>query len=90
MREYYKTHPATFTGKHHTEETKEKIRQKRLGSVAHNKGIPASEEQKRKQSEKMKGRYVGEKNPNYGHKWTEEQRRHLSEVKRGIAKPNKK
>ena len=64
MKEYYKTHPATFTGKHHSEETKEKIRQKRLGSVAYNKGVPASEEQKRKQSEKMKGRFVGEKNPN--------------------------
>lgn len=90
MKEYYKTHPATFTGKHHSEKTKEKIRQKRLGSVAYNRGVPASEEQKRKQSEKMKGRYVGEKNPNYGHKWTDEQRRHLSEVKRGLAQPNKK
>ena len=90
MKEYYTTHPATFTGKHHSEKTKEKIRQKRLGSVAYNRGVPASEEQKRKQSEKMKGRYVGEKNPNYGHKWTDEQRRHLSEVKRGLAQPNKK
>ena len=90
MKEYYKTHPATFTGKHHSEKTKEKIRQKRLGSVAYNRGVPASEEQKRKQSEKMKGRYVGEKNPNYGHRWTEEQRKHLSEVKRGLAQPNKK
>ena len=90
MKEYYKTHPATFTGKHHSEKTKEKIRQKRLGSVSYNRGVPASEEQKRKQSEKMKGRYVGEKNPNYGHKWTDEQRRHLSEVKRGLAQPNKK
>ena len=90
MKEYYKTHPATFTGKHHSEETKEKIRQRRLGSVAYNKGVPASEEQKKKQSEKMKGRYVGEKNPNYGHRWTEEQRKHLSEVKRGLAQPNKK
>ena len=90
MKEYYKTHPATFTGKHHSEKTKEKIRQKRLGSVAYNSGVPASEEQKRKQSEKMKGRYVGEKNPNYGHRWTEEQRKHLSEVKRGLAQPNKK
>ena len=90
MKEYYKTHPATFTGKHHSEETKEKIRQRRLGSVAYNKGVPASEEQKKKQSEKMKGRYVGEKNPNYGHRWTEEQRKHLSEVKRGLVQPNKK
>lgn len=90
MKEYYKTHPATFTGKHHSEETKEKIRQRRLGSVSCNKGVPASEEQKKKQSEKMKGRYVGEKNPNYGHRWTEEQRKHLSEVKRGLAQPNKK
>lgn len=88
MKEYYKTHPAAFAGKHHSEEVKRKISEAKMGKPSANKGVPASEEQKRKQSEKMKGRYLGEKNPNYGNKWTEEQRKHLSDVKKGL-KPSK-
>lgn len=88
MKEYFKTHPGTFTGRKHSEETRDKMRKKSLGRPSHNKGVPATEEQKRKQSEKMKGRYIGDKNPNYGKRWTEEQRRHLSEVKRGLKEPN--
>lgn len=82
MKEYYKTHTPTFLGKHHSEETKEKIRQKAIGRRAWNKGIPISEEQKRKQSEKMKGRYIGEKNPNYGNRWSLESRKRLSDIKK--------
>ena len=82
MKEYYKTHKPTFIGKHHSEETKEKIRQKAIGRKAWNKGKNASEEQKRKQSEKMKGRYVGKNNPNYGNKWDENQRKKLSDIKK--------
>ena len=82
MKEYYKTHKPTFIGKHHSEETKEKIRQKAIGRKAWNKGKSASEEQKRKQSEKMKGRYVGKNNPNYGNKWDENQRKKLSDIKK--------
>ena len=66
----------------HTEETKEKIRQKCLGRESSLKGKNISNEQKLKQSEKMKGRYIGEKNPNFGNKWAEEQRKHLSEIKK--------
>ena len=48
-------------GKHHSEETKKKLSERRKEYYkTHepaNKGIPCSEEQKRKQSEKMKGRH---------------------------------
>lgn len=82
MKEYYKIHHPTFLGKHHTEETKEKIRQKAIGRRAWNKGMHVSNEQKRKQSEKMKGRYIGENNPNYGNKWSEENKKRLSDIKK--------
>lgn len=45
-----------FYGRHLSEETKQKISLARRGIPAWNKGVPCSEEQKRKQSEKMKGR----------------------------------
>ena len=67
MKEYYKTHKNGFAGKKHSEETREKIRLLMLGRPAYNKGIPISEEQRKKQSEIMKGKYVGSKNPNYRH-----------------------
>lgn len=82
MKEYYRTHEANFKGCKHSEETKEKIRQKCLGRESSLKGKNISNEQKLKQSEKMKGRYIGEKNPNFGNKWAEEQRKHLSEIKK--------
>jgi len=41
----------------HSEATKEKIRQKAIGRKSSLKGIPKSEEQKRKQSEAMKKRH---------------------------------
>ena len=43
-------------GKHHSESTREKIRQKAIGRAPSNKGVPMSEETKRKLSEAMKGR----------------------------------
>ena len=45
----------TMLGKHHSEETKEKMRQSAIGRVI-------SEEQKKRHSEAMKGKLVGKKN----------------------------
>lgn len=68
MKEYFKNHDANFKGCKHSEETKRKIVQSRIGKAPWNKGKPCSEEQKRKQSIAMKGRYVGSHNPNYKQK----------------------
>ena len=48
--------PMSMLGRHHTEETKQKIRAAALGRVI-------SEEQRKKHSEAMKGKMVGSKNP---------------------------
>lgn len=93
MIEYYKNGGKNnFEGKHHTEESKQKQRDKMKGRVAHNKGIPISENQKCLQSIAMKGKYVGENNPNYGKKWNEERRQNFRKIKEsqcaGIGNPN--
>ena len=49
------TCPLSMLGKHHSEETKQKMREKALGRVI-------SEEQRKSHSEKMKGKMVGSKN----------------------------
>lgn len=60
-------------GKKQTDESKEAIRQSRLGKPAWNKGIPCSEEQKAKLREKALERDMsGENNPFYGKHHTEE------------------
>lgn len=82
MKEYYRTHVNPFKGKRHTEETKEKIRQKAIGRPSSNKGKPISEEQRRKQSIAMKGKFSKENNPNFGRRHSEEAKRKMSESKK--------
>lgn len=82
MKEYFKTHEANFKGCKHSEETKDKIRQKLIGRKAWNKGKPASEEQKIKQSIAMKGKFSNGKHPNLGRKHSEETRRKMSDIKK--------
>lgn len=57
-----------------TKRQKENISKAHLGQIPWNKGIPASEEQKAKQSEIMKGKVSGAK----GKKWSKESREKLS------------
>lgn len=66
-----------------TEKTKKKISQSKLGCVPWNKGIPRTEEEKRKMSLSHIGKTVGEKNGNYGKTFSEEHRRKISEAKKG-------
>ena len=64
-------HRVLSTGRHHTEETKQKLSSMKKGiSCTKNIGRKASEETKRKQSLALKGR-----------KYTEEQRKHMSEIR---------
>lgn len=75
-----------FYGKHHTEETKQKIKENlpdQSGENNPNYGNRWSEEKKTAFSEATTGRYVGENNPNYGNRWTDEQRKHMSETMKG-------
>ena len=67
-------------GKHHSEETKRKIGESRIGKTFG----PHSEETKRKMSESGKGKHntVGEKNPMYGKHHSEETKRKMSEARR--------
>jgi group I intron endonuclease len=53
-----KNHP--MFGKHHTEESKQKNREKHLGRVPWNKGVPCSEEQKEKIRKKLLGTHPTE------------------------------
>ena len=79
-------------GKHHSEETKKKISEAMKGKPAHNKGVPMSEEQKKKLSEINKGKHLseehrskiskahkGEKHPMFGKHHSEESKKKISE-----------
>lgn len=58
-----------WTGRKHTEKSKEKIRKAHLGSVPWNKGIPRTEESKLKSSISQRGN----KNHRFGHVFTKEE-----------------
>ena len=66
-----------------TEETKRKISESRKGKVPWNKGIPRTEEEKRKMSLSHVGLTAGEKNGNYGKHLSEERKAKLREAKKG-------
>lgn len=73
-------------GKKHSPETKKKIAVSRIGTPSPAKGIPKSEEQKRKISESLSRSIRGEKNPFWGKHHTEETKKKISETKRSRAK----
>jgi len=65
-----------FFGMHHSKESKAKIASAKIGGQAPNKGIPHSEEAKKKMSESLKGKGKGKK-------ISEEQKSRISEANRG-------
>lgn len=69
-------------GKTHTKEARAKIRKANLGRTPTNKGVPMSEEQRRKVSESRKGKCVGEDNPFFG-------KHHSTKTKRLLARKAK-
>lgn len=75
-----------FYGRHHSNETKQKIRDNKPDQSGENNGNYGnkwSEGQKQNASDRMKGKMIGELNPNYGNKWSDEQRQHMSEMMTG-------
>lgn len=68
------------TGKKHSEETKEKMRQKALGRPGYWKGKSLSDNTKQKLSSIGKSR-VGPENPFYGKKHSEESKRKIGDSK---------
>lgn len=63
----------------HSEETKQKCRETKMGEKNPNYGKSMSDEQKQKISEALSG----EKNPNYGKPMSEEQKQKIGEAQRG-------
>lgn len=67
-------------GRTHTEDTRKKLRECNLGRASKRRGIPLSEEHRRKVSAARMGRFTGADNPFYGKRHTPETKRHLSEL----------
>jgi hypothetical protein len=73
-------------GKIHSVKTKEILSERKKGKPSPNKGVPKSEETKRKISKSLSQSIRGEKNPFWGKTHTEETKRKISETKRARAK----
>lgn len=71
------------------EQTKKKISEAAKGRTPWNKGIPRTEEEKRKMSLSHIGKTKGEKNGNYGKPMSEEAKRKSSEAHKGKTPWNK-
>lgn len=75
-------------GKHHTQETKDRLRNIALERFEDKTNHPSfgkipSEETKSKQRAAKQGMYFGEDNPNWGHRWSEELRKKVGEKRKG-------
>jgi len=77
---FIKGQPSTRKGKHHSEETKKKIKEARARQTF-------SEETRRKMSTSHKGLLAGSKHPFFGVPRTDEQKKHQSELMSGAKHP---
>jgi len=84
MSESKKGEKNSFYGKHHTDETKQKLSTIMVDITLGEKngfyGKKHTENTKKKHSDLMKGRYTGETNPFYGKKHSEESKLRMSEL----------
>jgi group I intron endonuclease len=67
-----------FFGRTHSDETKEKIRQARIGKSPWNKGVKMSSESVEKNRQSQIGLQAGDKNPFFGKKHSEESKAKMS------------
>ena len=85
--EYLSGEKHPMYGKHHSEETREKIKLANKGRFSGEKnpmyGRPRSDEEKKKISDGRKGKTVGENNPMYGKHHSKEARDKMSNVRKG-------
>jgi len=92
MSEAHKGQVPWIKGKHHSKETRRKISAATKGEknpmfgkhpIPWNRGIPRTEEEKKKMSENRKGKAAGEKNYWFGKHLSEETKRKLRESQKG-------
>ena len=80
---YQKTHLNPFAGKTYSSDALCKMRETVLGRSPWNKGIPRSEETRRKISKTSRGQFVGKNNPMYGKIHTEGTKQKISRANKG-------
>jgi len=89
--ETWKNKPHPWIGKSHSEETKNKLREKNKGQVPWNKGIPRTEEERKKMSKSQKERFKREDPWNKGKTgiFSQEALQSMSEKRKGVIPWNK-
>jgi len=89
--ETWKNKPHPWIGKSHSEETKNKLRKKNAGQVPWNKGIPRTEEERKKMSKSQKERFKREDPWNKGKTgiFSQEALQSMSEKRKGAIPWNK-
>ena len=87
--ETWKNQPHPWIGKKHSEETKQKLKEKNKGQVPWNKGIPRTEEERKKMSKSQKERFTREDVWIKGKTHSEETKKKLSEKLKGKIAWNK-
>ena len=88
-KERWKNQPHPWIGKKHSEETKQKLKEKNKGQVPWNKGIPRTEEERKKMSKSQKERFTREDVWIKGKTHSEETKKKLSEKLKGKIAWNK-
>lgn len=96
MRDAFEVMSESKKGKHHSAETRKKMREAKKGKPGPNKGKKFSEETRRKMSEAAKGRTFSEetrrklREANKGKKFSEETKKKMSEAHKNMSEEHKK
>ena len=96
MRDAFEVMSESKKGKHHSAETRKKMREAKKGKPGPNKGKKFSEETRRKMAEAAKGRTFSEetrrklREANKGKKFSEETKKKMSEAHKNMSEEHKK